>query len=592
MNWNSVTQLAQFLFAIGALPLAWWFIKSYRAQARARAEHEEAETRWRERETQRRLADEERQLFGEKSALFRSFVLELDNFIADDAYTDFEKLKDLYFQAVLAASDETLTRLGALLADRLGVEEGDRRDERVDEAVFAMREELNRHAPERFKSRAFPVSVFMQKFKQKVAERRMAAQAEWGSRYLTPARLARWRRSGLGLPEIGEILFGSAARAGEAAALAGALRGRNADEQVLRVLPADLPGMVRRERDLFRRWKSRCVSEAAFPADGEQRRRPADVSVPVYTPRRLSRTPGEVVDWGLKLLGVPDLWRRCRGEGVTVAVLDTGIDTSHPDLAGAVVAARDFTGSPGGAEDVAGHGTHCAGIIAARHNGLGVVGVAPGCRLLVGKVLNDEGAGEFGWIVQGLEWAVLQRADIISMSFGGPVADDRLLRAIRRAVDRGVIIVCAAGNDGYCGAEECISFPGEYQETIAVGSINREMIRSRFSSIGARLDLMAPGEEVFSTFPRSAYAVLSGTSMATPFVAGVAALALAKHRSRGGKTPLTNQAEMREHLTHCCTDAGPAGFDVEYGFGIVNPVALLDQFRGGPAPVPPPPPAA
>ena len=281
----------------------------------------------------------------------------------------------------------------------------------------------------------------------------------------------------------------------------------------------------------------------------------------------------EIIDWGLESLGIPDVWKITQGEGVKVAILDTGAATMHPDLKDRIIATKDFTGD--GIEDANGHGTHCAGIVAASQNGVGVVGVAPQAQLLIGKVLNDSGYGTLEWIAKGMEWAVEAGADIVSMSLGSRVGSDRLKEATAKVIGAGKILIIAAGNDGE--GEDTVKYPGAYPDVICVGSINREMRRSKFSSTGRNLTLMAPGEKILSSYPPDQYARLSGTSMATPFVAGVAALILSKHRKQGGKTPCENQKQMYEHLVKVAVDAEDPGWDKNTGWGIVNPKKSIEH---------------
>jgi subtilisin family serine protease len=233
-----------------------------------------------------------------------------------------------------------------------------------------------------------------------------------------------------------------------------------------------------------------------------------------------------------------------------------------------ITESKDFTGSRSGPLDVNGHGTHCAGVIAARANGVGVIGVAPQSNLYVGKVLDDNGFGSIDYLIKGIEWACAQGVDILSMSLGAHVANDKLAKAVKDAEQAGVIIVAAAGNDG----RMVLTYPARYEEAISVGSVNRDLDQSSYSNFHADLDIVAPGEEVYSTFKGGVYAKLSGTSMATPFVAGVSALILAKHRSAAGSsTPIESVSDMREHLRRTATDLGPAGFDPRYGWGLIHP---------------------
>ena len=295
--------------------------------------------------------------------------------------------------------------------------------------------------------------------------------------------------------------------------------------------------------------------------------------LPPYKVERVMVAASEIKDWGLEMFGIPNLWRQTKGEGIRVAVLDTGIALKHRELVDAIEDARDFTNSPSGPSDVDGHGTHVAGIIAARQNGGGVVGVAPEAKLLVGKVLGDNGYGTAQQLVSGIRWAIDKKVDIISMSLGSPVASNEMHRAIQAAIEAGIFVICAAGNSG--PNLDTVDYPAIYPETIAVGAIDRSRRIAQFSSRGKAVDIVAPGDNILSTYPPKGFAVLSGTSMATPFVSGVVALMLAKHRRFGGQTPVKTQADLIEHLRKTAIDGGMPGFDPHYGFGLIDPEALL-----------------
>ncbi len=275
----------------------------------------------------------------------------------------------------------------------------------------------------------------------------------------------------------------------------------------------------------------------------------------------------ERINWAEAVLGIPRLWRQTQGRGIRVAVLDTGIDPDHPDLQSAIAEMRDFTGD--GIEDENGHGTHCAGIIAARLNNVGFVGVAPQASLLVGKVLSNSGSGSFDWTARGVDWAVSQRANIISMSLGGPSISHSLYKAISSALARGVHVICAAGNSGSL-YQNSIGYPGKFGGVITVASHDRNGNPSGFTSHGGEIDVMAPGSEIWSTYKKGGYATLSGTSMATPFVAGLSALVVAKHR-RGSshRSPLRNVEELKEHLLRMATH--PGWHDNQSGYGLLQP---------------------
>ncbi|HWO98978.1 MAG TPA: S8 family peptidase [Bacillus sp. (in: firmicutes)] len=232
---------------------------------------------------------------------------------------------------------------------------------------------------------------------------------------------------------------------------------------------------------------------------------------------------------GVEMIQARKIWDQTKGKGITVAVLDTGCDTTHPDLKERIVGGRNFTADDGGNldlyNDYNGHGTHVAGTIAAIQSNTGVVGVAPEANLLIVKVLDKNGSGQYEWIISGIHYAIEQKADIISMSLGGPEDVPELHEAIQKAVANNILVICAAGNegDGDDSTDE-FAYPGSYNEVISVGAIDLERRSSDFSNSNNEVDLVAPGENILSTYLNGTYATLSGTSMATPHVSGAMAL--------------------------------------------------------------------
>ncbi|MCO5175465.1 MAG: S8 family serine peptidase [Thermomicrobiales bacterium] len=205
---------------------------------------------------------------------------------------------------------------------------------------------------------------------------------------------------------------------------------------------------------------------------------------------------------------------------VAIAILDTGIDTSHPDLSGKISKSVNFSSSPS-ALDVNGHGTHVAGIVAARTgNGVGVAGVCPGCTIFNVKVLADNGNGSWAGIVEGIYWAVDNGAKVINMSLGGTASSSSLSSAINYAWSRGVVVVAAAGNESSTSA----FYPAYLPNVIAVASTNNRDQKSSFSNYGTWVSVAAPGESILSTVRGTSYGLKSGTSMASPVVAGLAGL--------------------------------------------------------------------
>jgi major intracellular serine protease len=232
---------------------------------------------------------------------------------------------------------------------------------------------------------------------------------------------------------------------------------------------------------------------------------------------------------GIELIAAPKIWEKSKGKEITVAILDTGCDVTHPDLSKQIIGGRNFTdddnGNPDVYNDYNGHGTHVAGTIAAVQNNNGVIGVAPEAGLLILKVLDKNGSGQYDWIINGINYAVEQKVDIISMSLGGSEDVSELHEAIQNAIANQILVVCAAGNegDGKDFSDE-FSYPASYNEVISVGAINLQYRTSEFSNSNNEVDLVAPGEEILSTYLNGTYAKLSGTSMATPHVSGALAL--------------------------------------------------------------------
>lgn len=283
--------------------------------------------------------------------------------------------------------------------------------------------------------------------------------------------------------------------------------------------------------------------------------------------KKLGSTKSDKINWAESLLGIPDVWVQTMGEDVKVAVLDTGVDLDHPDLKEAITDTKDFTGD--GVEDLLGHGTHCAGIIAARRNNAGFVGVAPKSELIIAKVLNNSGSGAYSWIADGVDWAVKKKAHIISMSLGGATSFPDLFEAIHKALSKGIFVICAAGNEGSL-FQNSIGYPGRYGGVITVAAHDQNGNRSGFSSRGGEIDVMAPGSNIWSTYKLGGYAELSGTSMATPFVAGLAALIASKHMNTAqNNTPLDNTEDLKNHLLWMA--AHPGYHDNETGYGPLQP---------------------
>jgi len=314
-----------------------------------------------------------------------------------------------------------------------------------------------------------------------------------------------------------------------------------------------------------------------------------DVKLPPYLVGGVHKSKAlfENRGWPVEDLRLPDYWAKIRGKvprRVRVAVLDTGVDRTHResgDLKGVVADAVGFT--PGRAwHDGHGHASHCCGIIAANDDGQGMAGVAAGfVELYTAKVLTDDGNGMYPWITSGILWAIQKGADVISMSLGGPVGDAGLEHAVKSAAARGIYVVAAAGNEGQSG----VGYPGSYDSCIAVGAVTRDKEIADFSSRGQAVDVSHYGVGIFSLWTGGKYATISGTSMATPGVAGLCALRRAYDLAYGRK--LLTGAEFLGRLAAYCEDLGSPGNDPDYGYGMLLPEKLLAP-DSPPAPIDPP----
>lgn len=277
--------------------------------------------------------------------------------------------------------------------------------------------------------------------------------------------------------------------------------------------------------------------------------------------------------WALTVLDAEKVWRKSTGRGTVVAVVDTGVRATHPDLKGQVLKGWDFVGSDRSPDDNNGHGTHVAGIIAAKaNNKRGIAGLAPRSRILPVKVLNSAGAGNTVDVSRGIVYAVNKGADVINLSLAGEQTDGQLEAAIAYAVRRHVVVVAAAGNSG-CAAPT--SYPAAYPGVIGVGAANRSGNPASFSNCGPYVDVIAPGTGIRSTsIPRPSpylgcsygndYCSLDGTSMASPFVAAAAAVVISRTHHRLGPKA------VQQLLTTRATDVGAPGYDTAAGFGLLN----------------------
>lgn len=280
--------------------------------------------------------------------------------------------------------------------------------------------------------------------------------------------------------------------------------------------------------------------------------------------------------WGLKKINAPQAWGITQGSAkVTVAVLDTGVDTRHPDLEGRVLEGYDFVNNDSNPSDDNGHGTMVAGVIAAvANNGTGIAGVDRRCKILPVKVGNADGYFYSSDVIEGIYYAVDRGADVINMSFGGELnvlADRPVAEALLYAGKKGVLLVAASGNES-----KAVSFPALYAPVIAAGASDKNDSIASFSNYGPPLDIAAPGVDIYTTYSdgkKTDYASAYGTSLAAPFVSAAASLLLAKD-------PDLTPAEI-EYLieSSAAKPAAMAGdeWDEYYGYGRLDAYAALKQ---------------
>lgn len=306
--------------------------------------------------------------------------------------------------------------------------------------------------------------------------------------------------------------------------------------------------------------------------------------------------------WGLTKINCPAAWDRTTGSAnVVVAVIDTGIDLDHPELAALLVQGSDmvdlgpnptpppgfhfegdFVGRDNDPQDEVGHGTHVAGTIAcASNNAVGVAGVTWNCRLMPVRVLarivnntnaNDvRGVGSAADIAAGIRYAVDHGARVLSMSLGGSVDTQVERDAVAYAIAQGAVVVAAMGNGG---PQAGPSYPGAYPDVVAVGAIDQSDHRAAFSQTGAWIDVVAPGVGVLSTVWDNGYATMSGTSMATPHVSGVAALILSCNSNLTGAQAADIIRQTARPLRDNPADPVP---NDNYGYGCVDAKAAIDR---------------
>jgi subtilisin len=274
----------------------------------------------------------------------------------------------------------------------------------------------------------------------------------------------------------------------------------------------------------------------------------------------------ETIPDGVKQVKAPDAWSISKGEGIRVAVLDTGIDFDHPDLKDNYVGGVSFVKGARTPMDDHGHGTHCAGTIAAAMNDVGIIGVAPKASLYAVKVLDKNANGLFSSSIAGIDWCISNDMHIVSMSLGNDSVPTAVELICNLAWSKGLLIVAGAGNqegNPVPPQQSNVDYPARYKNVIAVSSVDSDDVIAPSSARGPEIDLCAPGVNILSTLPGGKYGRMSGTSVACPHVSGVAALAWKAH-------PSSNNRQIWNLIASTADDLGMPGADSKYGYGRVD----------------------
>ncbi|WP_018131546.1 S8 family peptidase [Effusibacillus pohliae] len=292
------------------------------------------------------------------------------------------------------------------------------------------------------------------------------------------------------------------------------------------------------------------------------------IGVRMVEPHRVMRhnsLPNDILypryQWNFPLIQIENAWNTTTGNPSTIiAVVDTGIDLAHPEFAGQLVTGHNMLNDSDNPQDDNGHGTHVAGVIAAKTNNIeGVAGMNWNSKVMPIKALGADGSGSVLDIADGIRWAVDHGAKVINLSLGEYEDSRYLHEAIQYAASKDVLVVAAMGNDD----TDQPSYPAAYPEVLAVTAVDENRQRATFSNYGSNAGVAAPGVSIASTFPGHRYAAMSGTSMASPHVAGLAGLIRSVN-------PGLSADQVKDIILRSSTDLGPAGPDPYYGRGLIN----------------------
>ncbi|PJN89253.1 S8 family peptidase [Bacillus sp. mrc49] len=304
-----------------------------------------------------------------------------------------------------------------------------------------------------------------------------------------------------------------------------------------------------------------------------EKRKNVEYAEPNYLFKKMEmpNDPAFIDQWHHKNLGTEAAWVKSMGsKEMIVAIIDDGIDRKHPDLTGKIVNAYDTVRNRKNILPEGQHGTHIAGIIAgSANNNIGGAGVAPNVKLMPINVFEGDYA-DTADIIKAIHYAIEKKAKIINMSLGVNMYSEALNKAVQEAAKKGILIAAAAGNEGDMGKKVQRVYPAAYSNVISVAATDEKDKRPYYSNYDSTVDIAAPGDEILSTLPHGKYGWMSGTSMATPMVAGVAALIWSNE-------PKLNKTEVEYRLYDSAKDLGTKGKDIYYGNGRVNAKKALEM---------------
>lgn len=285
---------------------------------------------------------------------------------------------------------------------------------------------------------------------------------------------------------------------------------------------------------------------------------------------------GEIIDYGVQMVGAPLEWNETMGEGVRIGIIDTGIDANHIELKNRIRDYANFTGgSTDDVNDENGHGTHISGILCAERNGVGVIGVAPKADLYVAKAFDADGKTDYECIEKSVNWLIDKRVDVINMSFSSSGANKQYAELIKKAYNNGICMICAAGNEGNLGGNT-IGYPARFAETVAVSAVDINKNIADFSSRGNAAEICAAGINIYSCYPGGTYATLSGTSMATPIIAGAVAILQGKCILRYNRRLTPDEVRLLLNIYTEYLSSG-RGRDKNSGYGLFSFGRITDS---------------